>query len=478
MTAAAPGSEAQHAVDALPYVRSIAPYQAGKPIEELAREYGLEAGEIVKLASNENPLGMPESARAAIEASLGELGRYPDSNGFDLKAALARKFDVPADWITLGNGSNDILEAAAAVMLAPGRSCVYAQYSFAVYPLATLARGARAIVVPARDFGHDLDAMLAAIDTDTRLMFIANPNNPTGTFIGAAPMAEFLARVPRRVVVVLDEAYNEYLPPALRLPSIEWLRRWPNLLLSRSFSKAYGLAGLRVGYGIAQPELTDLLNRVRQPFNCNSLAQAAALAALADDDFVARGAEINRAGMARLTRAFDELGLRYVPSFGNFVLVHVGQAARVYEGLLRRGVIVRPVANYGLPQWLRVTIGLPEENEKFIAALRRRCRKAADEDRADRRRHDRRLAARRLAAGGRVDRGHRPRRRLARAEPGARGGPDRPWRGVGGAGGRSGRCGRRRDAGWRDAGGVRAGGAGAAGRCRAHRCRQHQGRRD
>jgi histidinol-phosphate aminotransferase len=338
---------ARQAIEALPYVRAIAPYQAGKPIEELAREFGLRAEAIVKLASNENPLGMPASARAAIEAQLG----------------------VPADWITLGNGSNDILEAAAAVMLAPGRSCVYAQHSFAVYPLATQARGARAIVVPARDYGHDLDAMLAAIAPDTRLVFVANPNNPTGTFIGAEAMAAFLAAVPPRVVVVLDEAYNEYLPPESRHPSVEWVRRFPNLLVSRSFSKAYGLAGLRIGYGIAQPELTDLLNRVRQPFNCNSLAQAAAVAALADEAFVERSVDLNRRGMSQLTAAFDTLGLRYLPSAGNFVLVHVGDGARVYMGLLRRGVIVRPVSNYGLPEWLRVTVGLPEENARFVEAL-------------------------------------------------------------------------------------------------------------
>jgi len=370
MSPAAQAGKPAQAIEALPYVRAIAPYQAGKPIEELAREHGLQPERIVKLASNENPLGMPDSARAAIEAALPELGRYPDSNGFDLKAALSRKFGVPAEWITLGNGSNDILEAAAAVMLAPGRSCVYAQHSFAVYPLATMARGARSIVVPARDYGHDLDAMLAAIEADTRLVFVANPNNPTGTFVGADTMAAFLGRVPRHVVVVLDEAYNEYLSPELRHPSIDWVRRFPNLLVSRSFSKAYGLAGLRVGYGVAQPELTDLLNRVRQPFNCNSLAQVAAVAALADEAFVARSVEVNRKGMAQITAALDVLGLRYLPSFGNFLLVEVGDGAAVYQGLLKRGVIVRPVANYGLPQWLRVTIGLPEENDKFIAALR------------------------------------------------------------------------------------------------------------
>jgi histidinol-phosphate aminotransferase len=262
-------------------------------------------------------------------------------------------------------------------MLAPGRSCVYAQHSFAVYPLATQSRGARAIVVPARDFGHDLDAMLAAIEPDTRLVFVANPNNPTGTFINAEKMAGFLAAVPRHVMVVLDEAYNEYLPPELRHPSVDWVRRFPNLLVSRSFSKAYGLAGLRVGYGVAQGELTDLLNRVRQPFNCNSLAQVAAVAALADVAFVERSVAVNRTGMAQITAALDSLGVRYLPSFGNFVLVHVGDGASVYQALLKRGVIVRPVANYGLPQWLRVTIGLPQENDRFITALREALRDAS-----------------------------------------------------------------------------------------------------
>jgi histidinol-phosphate aminotransferase len=354
---------------ALHYVRAIAPYQAGKPIEELAREHGLAPESIVKLASNENPLGVPASARRALAAALADLGRYPDSNGFALKAALATKFGLPAEWITLGNGSNDILELAAAAFLAPGRSCVYAQYAFAVYPLATQARGARAIVVPARDFGHDLDAMLASIAADTRLMYVANPNNPTGSFVDAAAMERFLAGVPADVVVVLDEAYNEYLPPADRFDSTAWVRRFPNLLVSRTFSKAYGLAGLRVGYGLAQPELTDLLNRVRQPFNVNTPAQAAAVAALADEDFLRQSYELNRAGLRELEAAFVTLGLTYVPSRGNFVLVRVGPAARVYQELLKRGVIVRPVANYGLPEWLRVSVGLPAENARFLAAL-------------------------------------------------------------------------------------------------------------
>ncbi len=355
------------------YVRAIAPYQSGKPIAEVAREFGLDEAAIVKLASNENPFGVPDSARQAMLAAAADLGRYPDANGFELKAALAARYAVPADWITLGNGSNDILEIAAHTFVQLGQAVVYAQYSFAVYALATQGVGARAIVVPARDFGHDLDAMLAAIDDDTRLLFIANPNNPTGTFIPAPEIEAFLRRVPANVVVVLDEAYNEFLAPGQQFESAAWVKQFPNLVVSRTFSKAYGLAGLRVGFAIAQPALTDLMNRIRQPFNVNSLAQAAAIAALNDHTFLERGARNNGAGYAQFTEAFDALGLEYVPSHGNFVLVKVGQddgaGARVNLALLKQGVIVRPVGNYGLPQWLRVSIGLPRENAIFIAAL-------------------------------------------------------------------------------------------------------------
>ncbi len=351
------------------YVRGIAPYQAGKPISELAREYGLEVDAIVKLASNENPLGMPDSARKAMLEAVGELSRYPDSNGFELKAALARRYDVPAAWITLGNGSNDILELAAHALVQPGQSVVYSQHSFAVYPLATQAVGGRAIEVPARDLGHDPDAMLAAIEADTRLVYFANPNNPTGTFVPSELVERFLARVPQEVVVVLDEAYNEYLRPELRFESALWVKRFPNLIVSRTFSKAYGLAGLRIGFGLAQPELTDLMNRVRQPFNVNSLAQAAALAALDDREFLERSYALNMQGVKLLQAAFERMGLQYVPSYGNFVLVKVGDAKGVYEKLLHAGVIVRPVGNYGLPEWLRISVGLPDENEAFLSAL-------------------------------------------------------------------------------------------------------------
>ena len=357
------------------YVRAIAPYQAGKPIAEVAREFGLDEATIVKLASNENPFGVPESSKAAMAKAAAELGRYPDANGFELKAALAERYDVPADWITLGNGSNDILEIAAHAFVQKGEAVVYSQYSFAVYALATQGVGARAIVVPAVKYGHDLDAMAAAIDADTRLVYVANPNNPTGTFIGAQEIEAFLNKVPANVIVVLDEAYNEYLAPEYQFESASWVRKYPNLVVSRTFSKAYGLAGLRVGFAIAQPAVTDLMNRIRQPFNVNSLAQAAAIAALNDKEFLAKGAENNAAGYKQLTAAFDELGLEYVPSFGNFVLVRVGDdeqaGARVNLALLKQGVIVRPVGAYGLPQWLRISIGLPQENAAFIEALKK-----------------------------------------------------------------------------------------------------------
>lgn len=357
------------------YVRAIAPYQAGKPIAEVAREFGLDEASIVKLASNENPFGVPASSQAAMTKAAADLGRYPDANGFELKAALSTRYDVPADWITLGNGSNDILEIAAHAFVQKGESVVFSQYSFAVYALATQGVGARAIVVPAVEYGHDLSAMAAAIEADTRLVYVANPNNPTGTFIGAAQVEAFLKQVPSNVIVVLDEAYNEYLAPEHQFESAGWVRSYPNLVVSRTFSKAYGLAGLRVGFAIAQPPVTDLMNRIRQPFNVNSLAQAAAIAALNDKQFLEKGARNNVEGYRQMTAAFEELGLDYVPSFGNFVLVRVGDddgaGARVNLALLQQGVIVRPVGSYGLPQWLRISIGLPQENAAFIAALKK-----------------------------------------------------------------------------------------------------------
>ncbi|HKW37890.1 MAG TPA: histidinol-phosphate transaminase [Burkholderiales bacterium] len=352
------------------YVRAIAPYLPGKPISELAREMGLKEKSIVKLASNENPLGVSPRAKAAIKKAMGELGRYPDGSAFDLKAALAKRYKVPEECIVVGNGSNDLLEMAAAVFLAPGRSAVYSQHAFAVYPLATQSRGARSIVVPARNYGHDLDAMAAAIAPDTRVVFIANPNNPTGTFVPGAELEAFIARAPREVAVLVDEAYTEYLPRELRYDSVAWLKKYPNFILTRTFSKVYGLAGLRVGFGLMKPEVAELLNRVRQPFNVNSLALAAATAALGDAKFVAKSTQMNRSGMAALERSLKRLGLEYIPSCANFVTFRVPGAGEVYEKLLRRGVIVRPLAGYGMPEHLRVTVGTPRENARFLEALK------------------------------------------------------------------------------------------------------------
>ncbi|MEP6996951.1 MAG: histidinol-phosphate transaminase [Betaproteobacteria bacterium] len=355
------------------YVRRISPYVPGKPIEELAREYGLVESQIVKLASNENPRGPSPKVRAAIAAAAAGVMRYPDGNGFALKQALATRFGVGIDQIVLGNGSNDILELVTQAFLRPGDHTVYAQHAFAVYPLATQARGARGIEVAARDLGHDLAAMRAALTPQTRIVFIANPNNPTGTWLPPHEVEAFVASVPQSVLVVLDEAYNEYLQADQQANSASWIAAHPNLIVSRTFSKAYGLAGLRVGYGIADASVADMLNRVRQPFNVNSIAQAAALTALADGDYVTESARLNRDGQDQLMHGLDAIGVAYVPSHGNFLLVRVGDAgggaARVYETLLRVGVIVRPVANYDLPDWLRVTVGLPEENGRFLAAL-------------------------------------------------------------------------------------------------------------
>ena len=351
------------------YVRSIAPYQPGKPISEVARELGLKEASIVKLASNENPLGIGPRTRAAIDAALADIARYPDGNGFELKQALAGRHGVEPASIVLGNGSNDVLELAAAAFLGPGRAAVMSQHAFAVYPLATQARGARAIVVPAKAHGHDLDAMAKAVDEETYVLWVANPNNPTGTFARPEEIEVFLRKVPERVLVVLDEAYNEYLKPDLRAEPAKWLKRHPNLVVTRTFSKAYGLAGLRVGYALAHPSVADIMNRVRQPFNVNSLGLAAAAAALDDMEFVARSYALNLSGMRQLEEGARGLGLEFIPSSGNFITVHVGKAGEVFKRLLRRGVIVRPLANYGLPEHLRVTVGTAAENERFLAAL-------------------------------------------------------------------------------------------------------------
>ena len=352
---------------ALPYVRAISAYQPGKPITELAREMGIPVEKIVKLASNENPLGMSPLAREAVNAALSGLERYPDD--FDLKKKLADTYSLPLSCVLLGNGSNDVLDLVARVFLAPGRSAVFSQHAFAVYPLATLAAGATLLEVPAKDYGHDLAAMQAAIRPDTRLVWIANPNNPTGSFLPYPLLKQFLQSVSPEVVVVLDEAYNEYIPPDQHLDTVAWLQEFPNLVITRTFSKIYGLAGLRIGYALASSEIAGLMNRVRQPFNCNNLALAAACAALDDHDFVSSSYELNQRGMEQILAGLTSLGITFIPSHGNFVAFKVEDGARMNQALLRQGVIVRPLAGYGMPQYLRVTIGTPSENTRFLDAL-------------------------------------------------------------------------------------------------------------
>lgn len=354
---------------ALSYVRAISPYLPGKPMTELAREMGMPVENILKLASNENPLGMSPKAKKAVEAAIGGIERYPDQ--FDLIAKVAERCGVAAGQVVLGNGSNDVLDLIARVFLAPGRSAVFAQHAFAVYPLATLSTGAELISTPARNYGHDLDAMRAAIRPDTRIVWIANPNNPTGTFLPYPTVRAFLEAVPREVIVVLDEAYNEYIAPDERVDTAAWIKEFPNLVVCRTFSKIYGLAGLRVGYALASAEVADLMNRVRQPFNVNNLALAAAVAALDDDEFLQASYELNCRGMVQIVAGLQRLGLEHIPSHGNFVTFRAIDAAGVNQKLLKQGVIVRPIGGYGLPEWLRVTIGSAAENARFLDALQK-----------------------------------------------------------------------------------------------------------
>lgn len=349
-------------------VKSLSPYQAGKPIEELERELGIT--NIVKLASNENPFGFPESAKQAIIAQLDDLTRYPDANGFNLKMAVSKKFGVEPNQVTLGNGSNDLIELFAHTFASEKDEIIYSQYAFIVYPLITKAINATAREIPAKNWGHDVDAFLAAINEKTKLIYIANPNNPTGNFLTEAEVDSFLAQVPSHIIVVLDEAYTEFTAEDERLDSFGLMKKYPNLIVSRSLSKAYGLAGLRIGYAVSNPEISDLLNRVRQPFNCNSLALASAVAVMNDDAFVAKVAENNCNEMKRYEAFCQENNLEYIPSKGNFITIDFKRpAAPIYDALLREGVIVRPIAGYGMPNHLRISIGLPEENDRFFKAL-------------------------------------------------------------------------------------------------------------
>jgi histidinol-phosphate aminotransferase len=354
------------------YIRAIAPYQPGKPIPELARELNLNPADIIKLASNENPLGCSPKAVTAMQEAIKTIALYPDGNGYELKDALAKKFGVTHEQIVLGNGSNDMLELTARAFLTVGDKAIYAQHAFAVYPLAIQAVGAVGINVPAVNYGHDLDAMLqAAIAHQAKLVFIANPNNPTGTFLAAEALLDFLRALPQSTLVILDQAYNEFLPDSCRYDSVPWLKQFPNLILSRTLSKAYGLAGLRIGYAFCNPQVVDMINRVRQPFNVNSLAQAAAVAALADEEFVHLTWDNNRRGMAQIIQGLEGMGLKYIPSYGNFITFKIGDGMGIFRRLLEQGVIVRPVSSYEMPEYLRVSIGTERENARFLEVLRR-----------------------------------------------------------------------------------------------------------
>jgi histidinol-phosphate aminotransferase len=352
------------------YVQSLKPYVAGRSIAAVARELGLDESEILKLASNENPFGMPNDARRVLETLARSGGTaYPDPDAYELKTAITQALQIPRSWITIGNGSSDLLEMTTKALVEKGQSVVVSQYAFSAYLLAIQGVNARPIIVPATDFGHDLDAMLEAIEPDTKLIFVANPNNPTGTFNTPERIRRFLDRVPEEVVVVLDEAYTEYLLDEQQSNLTELVPKYRNLIVVRTFSKAYALASLRIGFAIAQEHLSVLLNRVRLPFNTNVYAQAAATAAIVDKDFVDRSRTENFAGLQQLYARFNEMCLSYVQSHGNFVLIHVGDGAKVFTALLKMAIIVRPVSGYGLPEWLRISIGLRDQNERFLESL-------------------------------------------------------------------------------------------------------------
>jgi histidinol-phosphate aminotransferase len=356
-------------------VQQLTPYQPGKPVEELERELGISGS--IKLASNENPLGPGKAAIEAIQHRLQQINYYPDGGGYALSHRIAELQAVTPNCITLGNGSNDILELVTRAFLTPEHSAVYSEYSFAVYPIVVQAVGARANVAkayaedhPDMPLGHDPEAILNAIDDQTRIVFIANPNNPTGTWLTPDALENLFSRIAEDIIVVLDLAYTEYFDSALQPPVNDWLQRYPNLVVTRTFSKIYALAGLRIGYAISNPEIANVLNRVRQPFNTNLLAQAAALASLDDTDHVQRSVDMNNAGKHQLQQGLHRLDLKSLPSMGNFIAVNVNQDGKqVYDRLLHQGVIVRPVANYGMPDYLRVTIGSEQQNERFLTAL-------------------------------------------------------------------------------------------------------------
>jgi histidinol-phosphate aminotransferase len=352
------------------YLRNLPVYQPGRPIEEVARELSVPAECIIKVASNENPFGPSPLALAAMHKALTGVNLYPDGNAFYLKQKLAAKLGVEPANLILGNGSNELIEFAGHALLAPGTHVVVSQYCFAVYPIVTILFGANLITVPAKNYGHDLPAMLRAMTPRTRIVFVANPNNPTGTLAPREEVIKFINDVPDDVLLVMDEAYIEFLDDALDLVSLVRLGTRPNLILMRTFSKIYGLAGLRIGYGIGNPEVVAALEKIRQPFNINLLAQVAALAALDDIEHVRKTRANNFAGLDFFKRAFRDLKLEYVPSSANFILVQVGDGQRIFEAIQKQGVIVRPMGGYKLPEWIRISIGTPPENERCLGALK------------------------------------------------------------------------------------------------------------
>jgi histidinol-phosphate aminotransferase len=354
-----------------PFLKTLPVYQPGRPIEEVAREINLSADSIIKVASNENPFGPSPLALAAMQKVLANLNLYPDGNAFYLKQKLAAKLGVETTNLILGNGSNEIIEFVSHALLAPGDDVVISQFCFAIYPIVAKMFGANLVIVPAKDYGHDLPAMLRAITPKTRIVFVANPNNPTGTLAPREEVIQFVNEVPDDVLLVMDEAYIEFLDDAVDLVPLIRLGVRKNLILMRTFSKIYGLAGLRIGYGIGNPDLISALEKTRQPFNINSLAQAAALAALDDDEHVRKTRVNNFAGLEFFRRAFRDLKLEFVPSFANFILVRVGEGQKVFDAMQKQGVIVRPMGGYQLPEWIRISVGTPQENERCLNVLKK-----------------------------------------------------------------------------------------------------------
>jgi len=355
---------------AVAHAQAIPPYHPGLPISAVAREIGIDASQIVKLASNENPRGMSPAARLALQELSEDYGRYPDPDCYELRAALGKKLSLDPAKFVVGAGTSELLVLIARAFLTDGRNAVVPECAFGVYDTATRSVGARSVIVPAIEYGHDLDGMLSAIDEKTSVVFVASPNNPTGTSLDSKLLERFFDDVPPNVLIVFDEAYREFMEPAKRPQCNQWLARYPNLIVLRTFSKIYGLAGLRVGYGMADMPIVNILQKLRSPFSVSVAAQVAAKAALDDDEFVNSSYEDNAAGLKYMSDGLRKLGIRFVPSSANFILLHVDDAAAVYNKLLRRGLIVRPLASWGLPKSLRVTIGTPTENELFLNALR------------------------------------------------------------------------------------------------------------